>query len=127
MARRKKTTGTYKGRKYNGGSELAAMKMMDRLSKPKRRRRKKGCYVATAVYGSYDCPQVWTLRRYRDEQLEKSFFGRCFISVYYTVSPLLVKMIGNNKKMSVYVRGILDCFVANLNRKGYESLPYTDD
>ena len=23
-----------------------------------------GCYVATAVYGSYDCPQVWTLRRF---------------------------------------------------------------
>ena len=22
---------------------------------------KKGCYIATAVYGSYDCPQVWTL------------------------------------------------------------------
>ena len=25
-----------------------------------------GCYVATCIYGSYDCPQVWTLRRYRD-------------------------------------------------------------
>ena len=24
------------------------------------------CYVATAVYGSYDCPEVWTLRRFRD-------------------------------------------------------------
>ena len=23
----------------------------------------RGCYVATAVYGSYDCPEVWTLRR----------------------------------------------------------------
>lgn len=21
-----------------------------------------GCYVATCVYGSYDCPEVWTLR-----------------------------------------------------------------
>ena len=28
-----------------------------------------GCYVATAVYGSYDCPEVWTLRRYRDYTL----------------------------------------------------------
>ena len=28
--------------------------------------KKGGCYVATAVYGSYDCPQVWTLRRVRD-------------------------------------------------------------
>ncbi len=23
-----------------------------------------GCYIATAVYGSYDCPPVWTLRRF---------------------------------------------------------------
>lgn len=23
---------------------------------------KNGCYIATCVYGSYDCPQVWTLR-----------------------------------------------------------------
>ena len=27
------------------------------------------CYIATAVYGSYDCPQVWVLRRFRAEVL----------------------------------------------------------
>ena len=32
---------------------------------PTRKRPSRGCYIATAVYGSYDCPQVWTLRRYR--------------------------------------------------------------
>ena len=31
-----------------------------------------GCYVATAVYGSYDCPQVWTLRRYRERKRGKT-------------------------------------------------------
>jgi len=30
-----------------------------------------GCYIATAVYGSYNCPEVWTLRRYRDIKLKK--------------------------------------------------------
>lgn len=35
-----------------------------------------GCYVATAVYGSYDCPQVWTLRRYRDYTLAETWYGR---------------------------------------------------
>ena len=34
------------------------------------RKKKQGCYVATCVYGSYDCPQVWTLRRYRDDVLK---------------------------------------------------------
>ena len=35
-----------------------------------------GCYIATCVYGSYDCPQVWTLRRYRDETMAESWIGR---------------------------------------------------
>ena len=38
-----------------------------------------GCYVATAVYGSYDCPQVWTLRRFRDDTLAETWYGRAFI------------------------------------------------
>ena len=38
-----------------------------------------GCYIATAVYGSYDCPEVWTLRRFRDEVLRESVLGRLFI------------------------------------------------
>ena len=41
-----------------------------------------GCYIATAVYGSYDCPQVWTLRRFRDFKLAKSLGGRIFIKLY---------------------------------------------
>lgn len=35
-----------------------------------------GCYVATCVYGSYDCPQVWTLRRFRDNTLAETMLGR---------------------------------------------------
>lgn len=41
-----------------------------------------GCYVATAVYGSYDCPQVWTLRRFRDYTLAETWYGRAFICVF---------------------------------------------
>ena len=44
---------------------------------------KGGCYVATAVYGSYDCPEVWTLRRYRDYSLAETWYGRAFIKLYY--------------------------------------------
>lgn len=57
---------------------------------------KAGCYIATCVYGSYDCPQVWTLRRYRDSVLSKSWYGRAFIKLYYKVSPILVKWFGNS-------------------------------
>ncbi len=44
--------------------------------------KKQGCYVATAVYGSYDCPEVWTLRRYRDNTLAETWYGRVFIKLY---------------------------------------------
>lgn len=37
-----------------------------------------GCYIATAVYGSYDCPHVWILRRYRDSVLSKNMVRKNF-------------------------------------------------
>jgi len=85
-----------------------------------------GCYVATAVYGSYDCPQVWTLRRYRDNTLANSAFGRAFVKVYYTVSPTLVKWFGETKWFSKLWRKPLDKFVGKLNDKGVENTPYED-
>ena len=33
--------------------------------------------------GSYDCPEVWTLRRFRDNKLSQSFLGNLFIRFYY--------------------------------------------
>ena len=94
-----------------------------------REHRKKGnggCYVATAVYGSYDCPQVWTLRRFRDETLAKTRCGRAFIRVYYAISPTLVKHWGDSKIFQAFWKGRLDKMVANLQRKGYASTPYQD-
>ena len=49
---------------------------------------KQGCYAAAC--GSYDCPQVWTLRRFRDNTLAGTWYGRAFIHAYYAVSPALV-------------------------------------
>ena len=85
-----------------------------------------GCYVATCVYGSYDCPEVWVLRRYRDNTLDNNFFGRCFIKVYYALSPNLVKLFG---KQSWFVRtskSLLDKIVHSLQNKGIENTPYND-
>ena len=85
-----------------------------------------GCYVATAVYGSYDCPQVWTLRRYRDNDLAATWYGRAFIHTYYAISPTLVKWFGNTEWFKKMWRGKLDRMVKNLQDKGYESTPYED-
>ena len=61
-----------------------------------------GCYVATAVYGSYDCPSVWILRRFRDNDLANSIFGRVFIHAYYAISPSLVRMFGNTVSVGLF-------------------------
>lgn len=85
-----------------------------------------GCYVATAVYGSYDCPQVWTLRRWRDYSLAQSRLGRAFIRCYYAVSPTLVKWFGEAAWFKKALRGRLDAMVQSLQEEGYASLPYDD-
>ncbi len=85
-----------------------------------------GCYVATAVYGSYDCPQVWTLRRYRDYTLSETWYGRAFIRVYYTVSPIIVKRFGNTDWFKNFWKSKLDHMVSRLQSKGLESTPYDD-
>ena len=85
-----------------------------------------GCYIATAGYGSYDCPEVWTLRRFRDFRLGVSWYGRLFIKLYYFVSPTIVKYFGQTKLFQTFWRKKLDRFVKNLNNQGYSSLPYND-
>ena len=85
-----------------------------------------GCYIATAVYGSYDCPEVWTLRRYRDNILAKTQFGRAFIKVYYAISPTLVKWFGNTKWFKELWKNRLDKMILNLQRSGVASTPYKD-
>ena len=85
-----------------------------------------GCYVATAVYGSYDCPEVWTLRRYRDCTLAETWYGRAFVRVYYAVSPALVRRLGHTEWFRKMWRGKLDRMVSRLQAKGVESTPYKD-
>ena len=85
-----------------------------------------GCYVATCVYGSYDCPQVWTLRRYRDEMLARTWYGRAFIRTYYAISPTLVKWFGHTEWFKKMWQGKLDRIVDELQSNGVESTPYED-
>lgn len=85
-----------------------------------------GCYVATAVYGSYDCPEVWTLRRFRDYTLASTWYGRAFIHIYYAVSPTLVKWFGNADWFRSLWKPRLDKMVMALNVKGVPDTPYNN-
>ena len=85
-----------------------------------------GCYIATAVYGSYDCPEVWILRRYRDNVLTNTWYGRLFVRVYYAISPRIVSRVGNQKWFKRKFRKKLDIFVNKLKSKGFSDNPYCD-
>ena len=85
-----------------------------------------GCYIATCVYGSYNCPEVWTLRRYRDQVLGATWYGRTFIRLYYATSPTVVRLFGNTKWFKKLWKAMLDKQIAKLQRNGFESTPYKD-
>lgn len=69
---------------------------------------KAGCYIATAVYGSYTCNEVLQLRAFRDDILSKSIIGRFFIKVYYAISPMLAKHIKPNSIINKAIKRFLD-------------------
>ena len=85
-----------------------------------------GCYVATCVYGTYDCPEVWTLRRFRDNMLTNHKLGRYFIRLYYATSPKLVSWFGKKKIFTLALRPIVDSFVKKLWKHGVDNKPYSD-
>lgn len=87
---------------------------------------KGGCYIATCVYGEYDCPQVWTLRRFRDNALAEHWYGRAFIRTYYAISPMFVKWFGHQEWFKKLWKGKLDKLVCKLQSNGFESTPYKD-
>lgn len=55
-----------------------------------------GCFIATAVYGNYDAPEVKILREFRDSFLSKYKLGQLFIKEYYNYSPPIASVIKKN-------------------------------
>lgn len=76
------------------------------------------CYIATYIYGSYDCPNVWTLRHFRDNTLRKKYFGRLFIRSYYFISPKIILIFGKSKLFHWISRLLIEKLVGYLQMQG---------
>lgn len=96
------------------------------IKEPSQTQQSGGCYIATCVYGSYDCPQVWTLRRFRDYTLDKTWYGRLFIKCYYAISPSLVSVFGETKTFRRFWKKHLDNLILKLKDNGVEDTYYED-
>ena len=64
------------------------------------------------------------LRRYRDETLASTWYGRAFIHIYYAISPTLVKWFGDTVWFKKIWKGTLDKNVDRLQANGIEDTPY---
>lgn len=110
---------------YDDENPAEAMPVLDASKKSKKK--KNGCYIATCVYGSYDCPEVWILRRYRDKVLRKTRCGRLFVSAYYAISPKIVKLFGKSEAFKRICKIRLDKFILKLKSAGLKDTPYRDN
>ena len=75
------------------------------------------CFIATAVYGSYNSEEVIILRMFRDEVLLKNSFGRIFINIYYMFGPYWAKKIVKHQNVTRFVKWSLNEFVKLLENK----------
>jgi len=53
------------------------------------------CFIATAVYGSSWEEHVVTLRQFREKWLLSNSPGKCFVEIYYSLSPPLAEAIAD--------------------------------
>ena len=115
----------FSGTPYQEAKEREARRQRE-AKRRQEAEQKSGCYIATAVYGSYDCPEVWTLRRFRDNTLDRTWYGRAFIRAYYAVSPTLVRWFGKDSWFQALFRPMLDRLVDRLRQSGVEDTAYQD-
>ena len=69
--------------------------------------KKSGCFVATACYGSPDCPEVLVLRHFRDEHLLPSSFGNWLVRLYCKCSPPLARVLRGHPTLRKMVRAFV--------------------
>lgn len=76
--------------------------------------KKEGCYIATAIYGSYSAKEVRQLCKFRDEVLLQNVIGKWFVKIYYLLSPPIAKYLKNVNWLNKRVKMLLDYFVKRL-------------
>lgn len=80
-----------------------------------------GCFIATAVYGSYEADEVLILRKFRDHQLASSKPGQFFIHSYYFISPPIANLLEGFPIAKRPIKHILNKIVQSLAKTSHSS------
>lgn len=75
------------------------------------------CFIATAAYGTPLAMEINVLRKFRDEKLNTNLVGKHLVTLYYTLSPPLAKIISRNERMKALVRFNLNPIIRTLRSK----------
>jgi hypothetical protein len=67
----------------------------------------RGCFIATAAYGSPLAERVETLRRFRDQWLINNAIGQGFVDFYYRHSPAMADVISSSRTAQAVTRAFL--------------------
>lgn len=65
------------------------------------------CFIATAVYGSYDDIHVRILRTFRDQYLLPNAGGAAIVAAYYQYSPPIAAFIGEHDSLRTPIKWLL--------------------
>lgn len=82
-----------------------------------------GCFIATAVYGSYNAPNVRTFRSFRDHCLLKNEVGRGCVRFYYKHGPHWAGFIQEHPVLRTPIRTGLDGVAYILRLTGVADSP----
>lgn len=84
-------------------------------------RRGGGCFIATAAFGTPLASQINVLRRFRDSYLNRKSWGKGLVSMYYTLSPPVAKILEKSEPMKKLVRKFLVPLVNFFKREESDS------
>ena len=75
------------------------------------------CYIATHCYGNENHPDVELFRLFRDKTLSRTKSGRIFVDIYYSMSPILLRLFHSSSLITVISRKFLAKFADKLRAK----------
>jgi hypothetical protein len=80
---------------------------------------KKGCFIATAAYGTPLACELDVLRAFRDQRMLKNEAGKVMVLTYYKISPPIASVIANRRTLRKIVRTLVDLVVSFLKDRGF--------